>query len=128
MKYTTSLSFPNVFSTISGRTMLDTAFEAINRRLSLLIQSAYMELFGEPDFGCGIYELTFDYAVEDTFLMLKKMIADSIDKYEPSIIVNRDMIDVYTNRDNNHIEITINYIIRDSDMNGSTTMSLGVSE
>ena len=56
------------------------------------------------------------------------MIADSIDKYEPSIIVNRDMIDVFMNRDNNHIEITISYIVRDSDMNGSTTMSLGVSE
>lgn len=128
MKYTTSLSFPNIFSTISGRTMLDTAFEAINRRVSLLVQSAYLELFGEPDFGCGIYELTFDYAIDETFELLGQMISDSIGKYEPSIYVTKDMIDVSVDNNTNHIKITINYIIKDSDMNGHTTIDLGVSE
>lgn len=130
MIYTTSLSFPNMFSTISGKTMLDTTFEAINTRLSLLIQSAYLELFGDPNFGCGIYEITFDYAVDATFDLLKKMISESIEKYEPSVYVSMDMIDVSVNKESNHIEITINYIVRDSDMQGQTTMNmnLGVSE
>lgn len=130
MIYTTSLSFPNIFSTISGKTMLDTTFEAINKRLLLLVQSAYLELFGDPDFGCGIYEITFDYATDITFDLLKKMISESIEKYEPSIYVSTDMINVSINNKNNHIEITINYIVRDSDMSGSATMNmdLGVSE
>lgn len=128
MIYTNSLSFPNIFSTVSGKTMLDTSFEAINRRLSLLVQSAYLELFGDPEFGCGIYELTFDYAVDTTFHLLKEMITDSISIYEKSIIVKQDMIDVSINNENNHINITINYIIRDSDMQGAASMSLGVSE
>lgn len=128
MIYTTSLSFPYIFSTISGKTMLDTSFEAINRRLSLLVQSAYTELFGDPDFGCGIYELTFDIANEETFSLLKDMLVDSIKKYEPSIIVNLSSIDIYANKENNHINITINYIIADTSLSGSADISLGVSE
>ena len=130
MIYTTSLSFPNMFSTINGKTMLDTTFEAINTRLSLLMQSAYTELFGDPNFGCGLYEITFDYASEAAFMLLKQVISESIDKYEPSLFVPLDNIVININEENNHIEITIIYIIKDSEISSSTTvqMNLGVSE
>ena len=128
MVYKSSLSFPNMFSTISGKTMVDTSIEAINRRLSLLILSAYTELFGDPNFGCGIYEITFDYATEVTYQKLKDMIYESITNYESCVETSPDMIQVDFNKENNHIEVTVNYIIVNSNLTGSTRVDLGEAE
>lgn len=125
MAYTSSLSFPNIFSTITGKTMIDTSIEAINKRLSLLVLSAYTELFGDPNFGCGIYEVTFDYAAEITFQRLKDMISDSASLYESCVTISPEMIDVEFNRETNHILVTINYIVRNSGISNSTTVDLG---
>lgn len=125
MAYTSSLKFPNIFSTISGKTIVDTSIEAINRRLGLLVLSAYTELFGDPNFGCGIYEITFDYASEITFQQLKDMISESITIYESTVSCSSDMINVEFNRETNHIFVTINYIVKNSAISNSTTVDLG---
>lgn len=127
MIYTSSLSFPNMFSTSSGKTRLDTSFDAINNRLSLLLQTAYLELLGNPDFGCGLYETTFDYAIEYTYNNIKDMVVDAIRKYEPSLIVSKDTIDVYSEIGSNVIKITISYQISGSDIYNSTSLTLGVN-
>lgn len=126
MIYTTSLSHPNMFSTISGKTMLDTTFEAINRRIALLVQTAYTELFGYPQFGCGLYETTFDYADEVMYSTLQSMISDSITKFESTIECTREMITVSRDPNTQHIKITIGYRIKNSEQYGSTDLSLGV--
>ena len=60
MVYTTSISHPNMFSTVTGETIVDTALESINRCISLLILTGFTELFGNPAFGSGIYEAQFE--------------------------------------------------------------------
>ena len=119
MIYSASISYPNIFSSSSGKTTVKTAFDAINNRLSLLLQSAYTELLGDPDFGCGLYEMTFEYADDSTYLILKDMISEAITKYEPSI-------EIEFNKLNNHIEITITYRMRGSDLYNSTNLNLNV--
>lgn len=126
MIYSASISYPNMFSSSSGKTSVKTAFDAINNRLALLLQSAYTELFGDPAFGCGLYEMTFEYATDSTYLILKDMIVDAITKYEPSIEVTKDGIEIEFNKLNNHIEITINYRMRGSDLYNSTALELNV--
>lgn len=128
MTYKSSLSFPNIFSTISGKTMIDTTIEAINKRISLLVLSAYTELFGDPNFGCGVYEITFDYAAEITYQKLKDMICDSITKYESCAETSPDMIQVKFNNKNNHIEVTVGYNVVNSNLSGSTSVDLGEVE
>ena len=128
MTYKSSLSFPNIFSTISGKTTIDTTIEAINRRISLLILSAYTELFGDPNFGCGIYEITFDYAAELTYQKLKDMIYDSVTKYESCAETSPDMIHVKFNEKSNHVEVTVGYNVVKSSLSGSTSVDLGEVE
>ena len=126
MIYSASISYPNIFSSSRGKTTVKTAFDAINNRLSLLLQSAYTELLGDPDFGCGLYEMTFEYADDSTYLILKDMISEAITKYEPSIEVNKEDIKIEFNKLNNHIEITITYRMRGSDLYNSTNLNLNV--
>lgn len=128
MIYTTAVSFPNIFSTATGKTKLNATFEAINTRLSVLIQTAYTELFGNPDFGCGIYEATFDYASEDSFDALADNLSEAIERFEPTLTVSSDMIEIKFNQQTHHIEITINYILKNTNFSSSTTLDLGVSE
>lgn len=127
MIYNTSLSHPYMFSTISGKTMLDTSFEAINRRLKLLLLTGYNEMFMNPNLGCGLYETTFDYADEPTYIVIRDMICDSIDKFEKSIEVTKDMIDISMDNSTNHIKITINYRVRNTDLYGSTDLGFEVN-
>ena len=124
MIYTSSISFPNIFSPVSGKTKIDTTFNAINKRLSLLIQTAYMELFGNPEFGCGIYETMFDYANNATFDILRRKIFDSIKKFENTIIVSEDTININFNPLNNHVEIHIGYTIKDTSIKGETSLEM----
>ena len=128
MTYKSSLSFPNIFSTISGKTMIDTTIEAINKRLSLLILSAYTELFGDPNFGCGVYEVTFDYAAEITYQRLKDMIYDSITQYESCVETSPDMIHINFDNKTKHIGVTVGYNVVNSTLSGSATMDLGEVE
>ena len=55
------------------------------------------------------------------------MVVDAIRKYEPSLIVSKDTIDVYSEIGSNVIKITISYQISSSDIYNSTSLTLGVN-
>lgn len=127
MIYTNSLSHPNMFSASSGKTMIDTATESINRCIALLIQTGFGELFGNPELGSGLYEVTFDYINQQYFDSLKNIIVDAIEKFESRVETSIDMINVETNPENNHIHITIGYMISESNQYNETTVNVGVN-
>ena len=126
MIYTNSLSHPNMFSASSGRTMIDTATESINRCIALLIQTGFGELFGNPELGSGLYEVTFDYVNQQYFDSLKNILVDAISKHEHRVTTTEDMINVENNPENNHIHITIGYMISGTDQYGETSVNVGV--
>lgn len=127
MIYTNSLSHPNMFSTVSGKTMIDTTTESINRCIALLVQTGFGELFGLPELGSGLYEVTFDYVNQQYFDTLKNIIVDAVTKFESRVTVSEDMIKVKVNETNNHISITIGYMISDTDQYNETEVNVGVN-
>ncbi len=127
MIYTNSLSHPNMFSTSSGKTMVDTAIESINRCIALLVQTGFGELFGQPELGSGLYEVTFDYVNNQYFDTLKNIIVDAITKFESRVTTNHDMIHVNVNPENNHIHITIGYSLNETNQYNETSLSVGVN-
>lgn len=114
MVYSNSLSHPNMFSTVSGRTMVDTAIESINRCISLLILTGITELFGEPEFGSAIYETTFDFVTDAYIDQLKLIISDAIAKFEKRVVCKPEDINARYNNETNNIHITIGYNVKNS--------------
>lgn len=128
MVYTTSLSHPNMFSTITGKTIVDTALESINRCITLLILTGFTELFGNPEFGSGIYEATFDYVTDSYKDQLKLIISDAVTKFETRVICNRDNIFVEHNPETNHIFIRVGYVIKGSNQYSETIVNMEVQK
>ena len=126
MVYTNSISHPNMFSTVTGKTMIDTALESINRCITLLILSGFTELFGDPAFGSGIYELTFDYVTESYFDQLRLVICDAISKYEHRVTCDRE--DIYITHDptTNHVYIRVGYTIKGSNQYSEASINMEV--
>ena len=127
MIYTNSLSHPNMFSTVSGKTMLDTAIESINRCIALLIQTSFGELFGFPELGSGLYEVTFDYVNNQYFDTLRNIIVDAITKFESRVITSDNMIRVEFIPETSHIHITVGYELADTNQYNETSIEVGVS-
>lgn len=126
MVYTTSISHPNMFSTVTGETIVDTALESINRCISLLILTGFTELFGNPAFGSGIYEAQFDYVTDAYKDQLKLIISDAIARFESRVTCDRDNIYVTHNPENNHIFIRVGYTIKGSNQYSETIINMEV--
>ena len=116
-----------MFSASSGKTMIDTATESINRCIALLVQTGFGELFGNPELGSGLYEVTFDYVNQQYFDTLKNILVDAISKFESRVTTTIDMISVENNPENNHIHITIGYTINESNQYNETSLDVGVN-
>lgn len=126
MVYTTSLSHPNMFSAVTGETLIDTALESINRCIALLILTGFTELFGNPAFGSGIYEAQFDYVTEAYKDQLKLIISDAVTQFESRVICERDNVYVTHNPETNHIFIRVGYVIKGSNQYSETIVNMEV--
>lgn len=128
MIYANSLSHPNMFSTISGKTMVDSGLLSINKCISLLITTGFTELFGMPEFGSGIYEATFDFVTDNYLDTLKLIISDAIKKYEHRVQCDPEDIKATYDETTNHIHITVGYTIVKSGEYSETELSVGVNQ
>ena len=99
----------------------------ISNPVALLVQTGFGELFGLPELGSGLYEVTFDYVNQQYFDTLKNIIVDAVTKFESRVTISEDMIKVKVNEMNNHISITIGYMISDTDQYNETEVNVGVN-
>ena len=56
-----TISFPRIFNPITGKTNLVTDEDSINNCLDLLFSTTVGELFGDPQFGCDLVSLFYEY-------------------------------------------------------------------
>lgn len=123
MLFKKSISYPQVFDSISGRTLLDDEFTSINRCIALILTSAKGELLGSPDFGSRLYELLFDPLVEDTRTNIIDEIVKTLKKYEKRITIDKNDVDVVKDeKKQNSYKITISYKLANSDIENSTIL------
>ena len=126
MLFPSSISYPKMFDYNNGETLLLNETASINNCLGLLLCSAHNELLGDPDFGCGLYELLFSQDTELVQDTIKATIKESIDKYENRVTVetNDIIIQKLDNTDNLCYTITINYKIKKSSLEGTFNINM----
>lgn len=117
-----TLSFPNIFNVITGKTNLDTGKESINRCLYLLLNSMTPELLGDPIFGSDLLEHIFDY--EGTLLeeMVKSKILKAVNLYETRISLTAE--DITLTYEEKSVLITMNYYIKAEGVRSSFTLAM----
>ena len=114
MLKTKTIKYPRVFSLISGRTEVEDMIVSINRCLGLLLTTAKGELFGDPDFGCRLYETLFDQYSSSMEELVKQDIVENIKKFESRVSVENKDIEIKENpkmNNRNSFTITIRYTI-----------------
>jgi phage baseplate assembly protein W len=113
---TKSIKYPDTFNYVSGKTDLDDDITSINRCLGLLLTTAKMELLGDPEFGCRLYEMLFDQYSDNLETQIKQEICDSIEQFEKRITVMPKDIEITHNEDTdrNSYNIKITYQIKNT--------------
>ena len=81
--------------------------EAIKASLKNLISTKNYERPFHPEIGCQIYSLLFEPFTPVTVQVMKKTIADVIEKFEPRVILLD--VRVLDRPDNNDLTVTITY-------------------
>lgn len=122
MLFKRSFKFPYMFNTTTGETSLDSEFTSINRCLALICTTARGELFGDPEFGCTLYEHLFELDTPSVIDLIVSDIVNSIDKYEKRVTVTKNNISI--EQDSTHLnlfKITIAYTIKNSNEQNSVT-------
>ena len=122
MLLTKSIKYPDTFNYSSGATDLDQDIVSINRCIGLILTTAKMELLGDPDFGCRLYEMLFNQYSGVLEQEIKQEICDSISTYEPRVSVGTDDITITHNEntDRNSYNIKIHYQIRNTSKENET--------
>jgi len=111
-----TISFPRIFNPITGKTNLVTDEDSINNCLDLLFSTTVGELFGDPQFGCDLVSLFYEYEGELLEDLIKTEIVETITKYERRIQVSEDSVSV--SYINDKAIIRIKYYILSTDSIG----------
>ena len=126
MLFPKSISYPHTFDIYSGKTNLDSDYISINMCLALLLTTAKNELFGDPDFGCRLYEFLFEQFSENLMEDIKLDIVENIAKFERRVTVTQNDIEIkhLEDTDRNAYSITITYELKNSKKKNTTEVVL----
>lgn len=113
----TNIRHPNVFSIRSGETQLVKEFKAINQSINKILTTSKGELFGDPEFGCNLQTLLFEFQGNDLNSLIKEEIVTALNQYEKRIFIQEKDIEITNNQLS--IEILIKYSLRYTDLRSS---------
>lgn len=115
MVFVKSISHPNEFSALTGKTQLAGEIRSIEQAMELLLTTTKGELFGDPDFGCNLYTYLMEYQGEVLYQLIKDDIVKTLTDYDTRIYVTAK--DITVTPDNGTLHINISYQIRYTDYN-----------
>lgn len=87
--------------------------EAVKASVRNLISTKNYERPFHPEIGCQIYSLLFENFNPVTVQIMKKTIAQVIEKFEPRVVI--DLINVRENPDGNEVNIEVSFRLINSD-------------
>lgn len=102
--------FP-VNTDIKGRVKMSEHEEDIREAIWIILSTSKGERVMRPDFGCGIYDLVFDYINITTMGMAENSVREALNLWEPRI----ELINVNASPDNEKegkLIINIDYNVR----------------
>lgn len=111
-------SFPKIFNEVTGQVDTNVGVSRINQSLKVILFTRLGERWGFPDFGSKLHNLVFSDNNEMVFGELAKIyVEDAINKWEKRIKLVS--VTVGLKEHGNIVPIKINYIIRNSNIEGS---------
>lgn len=113
----TNIRHPNTFSIRSGETQLVKEFKAINQSINKILTTSKGELFGDPEFGCNLQTLLFEFQGNDLNSLIKEETVTALNQYEKRIFIQEKDIEITNNQLS--IEILIKYSLRYTDLRSS---------
>lgn len=105
-----TIAFPKIFNATTGKVNLESGTKSINDCLYLLLNSMSPEMLGDPMYGSGLLELTFNY--QGTLLeeLVKSKILNAVSKYERRIEMSEN--DIQLIYDGDTVIIQLDYYIK----------------
>ncbi len=85
--------------------------EDVREAIGLILRTARGERVMQPDFGCGIHEMTFSIANTMTIGMIEEMVREALIFWEPRIQVMSVKASIGKS-DDGRMDIDINYRVR----------------
>ena len=82
------LSFPLRFDP-DGRAELVDGEDAVRRSLWLILSTAVGERVMRPEFGCGLHDLVFALAYDETFGRIADSVQRAVADHEPRVALDR---------------------------------------
>lgn len=118
--FTSSITHPNEFSVITGKTQLIKEIPSIEQSIRLLLTTAKGELFGDPAFGCNLYSYLFEYEGKVLNQLIKDDIVETLTRQDSRVSVSEEDIDIV--EEDRFLRITVRYKVRYSNYSSSTTI------
>lgn len=113
-----TVSFPRIFSTITGKSTFSVGTTSINESLETLLLTSKGELLGDPEFGTHILKYIHEYDDNIVNDFLTTDIVRAIATYMSKlIIVSEEDVSIFSNEEN--IYIRIQYYINKTDSIGT---------
>lgn len=110
--FTKNIKHPDEFSLISGETQVIDELPAIEQSIGLILRSAKGELFGDPKFGCNLYEYLYKYDGPALYKLIKSDVAESLNKWDSRIFVSENDVECTSEPNEKRITIKITYHLR----------------
>ena len=94
----------------------------LNQSIRNILLTRVGSLPGKPTFGSELYKILFSPLDHITIKMAKNIIRESLDKWEPRILINN--VDVVDSPEFNKIVINVDYSYRDKDIEINDKISI----
>ncbi len=101
---------------------LDQDVKAIQNAIKNILSTDIGSLPGKPTFGSRLRYVLFEQMDDITEELAKRIIKEAIYKWEDRIIIKS--IDIISEQAYNRYIININYIFKDSSLNGTSSISI----
>lgn len=123
---TKSIKYPNTFSLSQGITKLAEDIESVNESIKLILNTSKGELYGDPEYGCNLCQLLYDYEGAVLESSIKYEISNAINNYETRVYVNES--DITVTYEGTKVKINIVYNLRNTDYRTSYLYITSIKE
>ena len=115
-----SISFPEIVNLVNGNCQCSTDAKSINECLGLLLTSSKGEFLGDPEFGTNIHNYIFDHNDAAVREIVRTEIINAVSRYMTRVQMTED--DIYIEQYEDHVDITLSYSLRNSNINDEYTL------
>jgi phage baseplate assembly protein W len=101
-------------------------YQTIKESIENIILTYPGEILFEPSFGCGLIYKLFSNFSETNVDIMKEIIVQSIQNWEPRVILLRENININMDVDNHALYLELSYLVKSSGKQDTYKKLIGV--